>query len=681
MGGGTHVQHAGQGGSTAGPLWRRGCLASVCGAALVLLSLHLVWGGADGGRQLPEPARAGAAFVASEAPTAATPSAVPPAAGVSSAPPLLTHGGSTDGGVLPLPYVQHDYTLGGDGGRCAPATAQLPEAEGVKAALASAVQAAAAARRGGDVVRHSAAAIGTVTCQALAGEGGTYGVTVCVKSGGGSSSSGRAAGWLVVTEDARHVGDLAALARARSADAGYRRRMREACGGDGAGASSFKVRLVGEREVVSLAPSAAPYDGGDGRKETFGCFYVFPFEVCAGEAYRVEAEVLYEHYEAFNEAAPDTPPLVRRHLLPVAESRDNKGKVIAGAQHHDPAKNLWHFDPANDPAAAKLLRSSRFRTSKAYVWDQFTLAARYVFNSSDLDAAAAPAVPRLGLPACKGCGGGLIPGRWTRVGSAPQPSSDEAAHTHFERFFPRALYGYAPLGCALRAVSEERARECLRGKRVAFTGDSHQRVTFTFLANLLIGRHNATHPPLDPEVKRMDGVSLHGVGHGTSLLLKNDIYLAKHDLRRLAEQHDVVVAGFGSWALGGGGKDPKGKVLEDVGRWRNAAYAAAVEERVARLAAGKTKGNRLVWSTMPAYPINQRRFAKLKGEYRTNPRIELFNEAAVEAAGRHAGVDVLDSFSPSLPMAHLSLDHNHHVGVVQHAIVHHLLNILCGDGN
>ena len=418
------------------------------------------------------------------------------------------------------------------------------------------------------------------------------------------------------------------------------------------GPHAIRLRFISDAEVV-LPRQLFSVSGAQ-------CRYRFPFSLHPEGregVYHIEAEVLYSQYEAFNEIDKETPPMDRHPLLRLAESRANKGKVIDGAQHHDPTKNLFHFA---DPISGKILKSGKFRASKGYIWDQFTLSSTEKIRCNGSERTEAkPSV------FCKE--GGLLPGRWRGVGNAaPLPPAD--AFTHFERFFPQRLYTYAPDHCVLKGFSRASIVAGLAGKRIVFTGDSHSRVTFVYLANLLRGAEE----PLDPQVKQMNGIELL-TGSNTTLVLKNDIYLEKHGLRGLAHNFDVVVAGFGSWCLGGGGKNVKGVVVEDVGRWSLARYEKEME-RVAKEFVGSAKK---VWVTMPAYPPNQRRFAKLKGEYRTNPRIEVFNAAAVAAL--HAGgggVAVLDAFSPSLPMVHLSLDHNHHLGYVQNAIIHQLLNIL-----
>eukprot|EP00755_Sulcionema_specki_P036129 Sspe_Gene.22173::Locus_8389_Transcript_3_3_Confidence_0.714_Length_2043::g.22173::m.22173 len=411
-----------------------------------------------------------------------------------------------------------------------------------------------------------------------------------------------------------------------------------------------RIRLIGPEVVL-------PVPRHEGR-----CRYRHLFHVNLPGVYRIEGEELYRDFRAFDEITPDTPPLTRIPLLDLNETR-TKEKVIAGAQHHDPKKNLWAW---SDPVLGRELRRSRFRSSKFFIWDQFTLQAKQTITCS-------VSSPPTSLPPC-GPSTPPASGRWVHTGRA-RPLPPPPAFTHFERSSPLNLYTWIPFNCKLPAVTQRDALKCFEGRRVVFTGDSHNRVTYTHLANFL----RRPDPPLDPEVKMMNGRSL-VVGMNTSLDLLNDVLMEKHSLGRLSQQYDVVVAGFGSWALGGGGKDQQGRVKEDFGRWKRSQYISAVE-RIAKSAAEGMKGRRaarVVWLTVPAYPINQRRFAKMKGEYRTNPRLEKFNRDAAAVLTKY-NITVVDTFSPSHPMVHLSIDHNHHIGYVQDAILHSLLAVLCGE--
>eukprot|EP01062_Namystynia_karyoxenos_P033812 TRINITY_DN24827_c0_g1_i2.p1 TRINITY_DN24827_c0_g1~~TRINITY_DN24827_c0_g1_i2.p1 ORF type:complete len:355 (+),score=100.36 TRINITY_DN24827_c0_g1_i2:767-1831(+) len=353
--------------------------------------------------------------------------------------------------------------------------------------------------------------------------------------------------------------------------------------------------------------------------------------------------------------------MVRLPLLEPNETRDPKTKVIAGAEHQDPRRNLWTYARKDLPEGKELHRS-KFRASKHYVWDQFTLHSARVVSCTRPAPPAAAQLPRCSAEY-------TAPGRWVLTGLAPV-LAERARHAHFERSCPRCLYSWAPYECALPPFTQRDAARCLAGRRVAFVGDSHGRVTYTHLANFLA---RPRVPPWDPEVKHISGRQL-AVGYNTSLDLVSDILLERTDWGAL--RYDVVVAGFGSWALGGGGKDPEGRVHADVGRWSRARYVGRVTALAAKLGALSRRGAVPVWLGMPAYPPNQRRFAKLKGEYRTNPRIGLFNADAYAEMRRRA-VRVVDAFAPSHPLVHLSIDHNHHVSYVQDAILHLLLNAIC----
>ena len=261
----------------------------------------------------------------------------------------------------------------------------------------------------------------------------------------------------------------------------------------------------------------------------------------------------------------------------------------------------------------------------------------------------------------------MQPGSWLAISDAPD-LGDEFSHTHFERYYPKRQYQWSPNHCSLPKFTPQTVRKCLSGKTLVFTGDSHMRVLFTYITNLLVEDEGSY---MDPEVKRMDGLTVTN-GNNTTIRLINDIYLERHSLAKLSEDYDVVVAGFGSWCLGGGGKNPDGRVIEDVGRWSYKRYTSRVEH-LAKDWSGKSSK---VWVNIPAYPPNQRRFSKLKGEYRTTPRIQFFNTAAETSMLSH-NIPIVDIFSPSQAMIHTSLDHNHFLGYVQDAAVHQFLNLIC----
>ena len=167
-------------------------------------------------------------------------------------------------------------------------------------------------------------------------------------------------------------------------------------------------------------------------------------------------------------------------------------------------------------------------------------------------------------------------------------------------------------------------------------------------------------------------------------------------------RYDAIVLGMGSWAIGGQNPpDPKAPAPpEDYGRWPLKKYAAAiclVRRRILDVVgkqAEPRKLRRVVWTHMPAYPHNTRRYAKLKGEYRTNPRIQLWNTLAEElllsgqsdvvncSLGSAPAVDVrkllrfVDAFAVTYPLMHLSVDHNHFTTYPQDAVLHMLLNSL-----
>eukprot|EP01064_Diplonema_japonicum_P009148 TRINITY_DN1660_c0_g1_i2.p1 TRINITY_DN1660_c0_g1~~TRINITY_DN1660_c0_g1_i2.p1 ORF type:complete len:574 (+),score=72.26 TRINITY_DN1660_c0_g1_i2:43-1722(+) len=417
------------------------------------------------------------------------------------------------------------------------------------------------------------------------------------------------------------------------------------------GPSSLRIRLIGPSIIL---PKILYHEKP--------CEYTAQFVLPSG-VYRIEAEVWYENHKAFDEMSTTTPVMARLQLLRTNESRrGTKGRVIEGAEHPDPEKNIWHY---NHPIHGKVLKSGSFRSSKNYIWDQFTLVAVHRLTCTRDDKA-----QKVKKPA-KPCRSGLryLDGGSKWVSTAVAPTlPPEKQFTHFERFNITQLFTWRPAGCYLPKIDYEKAAECLKNRRVAFIGDSHNRVTYVKMVNFL----SPNETEMDPGVKLMNGIAK-VVGKNTTLDLYNDIYLEKYKMSDLGKKYDTVAAGFGSWALGGGGKDAQQKEILNVGRWSFKKYSNAVSRVASELSTVRFP----IWMSMPAYPPNQRRFAKLKGEYRTNPRIALFNDETARVMVSK-NISFVDTFAPSIPLIHLSPDHNHHVGYVQDAILHELLSLLCG---
>lgn len=467
------------------------------------------------------------------------------------------------------------------------------------------------------------------------------------------------------------------------------------------GPDDFRVRLVGNDVVSHLMVHTSVADS-----------YALPFELTQKGSFHIEAEHLYENFLALDETFEGTIPMVRLHVLPTTEQKGGYGE-IEGAQHHFPKFNLFHVHETNNPAT-KYLRKSKFRASKLFTWDQFTFRSDHggscqtPANSTGSSYAPCTESENCFSLRCRQATRSLLrtKGQWVLSHhnvSFPQTTDSSKMrqwplhHVHFERSAPQAVYryqlfhdicprqlfGFSPNGfsCAMGASKSI-------ASRIAFIGDSHLRVTYTHLRNFLVS--NTTCPLEDHMVKSMSSrickFSSAALGCQMQLSIHHDVLLENFISRSPKLDADAIVIGFGSWALGGKGSDPAAlaKAPADFGQWPLTKYKAVVGEICAVVVQHlkQSRTLRVVWMTVPAYPPNTRRFAKLKGEHRTNPRIFAFNEAAEIVFAScvpqefQARFRIVDTFDVTYPMMHLSLDHNHHTTYAQDAIIQLLMNAL-----
>jgi hypothetical protein len=485
---------------------------------------------------------------------------------------------------------------------------------------------------------------------------------------------------------------------------------------------NFRFRAVGPEVVASLGlPFDCTRHPAMAVQPSTQRKYWIPLRLQRSGMYRVELELQYTDFEAFNEQTDAHIPMRRTQLLYVAEKRGRHGE-IEGAQHHDPRLNLYHYNRAKtDRELKKSIASGKFRASKRFVWDQFTWASNFTFECHSKDSLwnRRPGKIR-GVTPTTNCATLHNINLTSSFGSWRLAEYDTAFpttmnytemlsakkhHSHFERHDPMALYRYVPY--------EDRCPGGLRGfsqlsligaffesqpylreggdLKIMFLGDSHTRVSMVHLRNFIAYPCDT----VDHTVKSMGGkvcsiaVPWGNTTHRVRISYANDVLLE----RFLSSEFDtsdaaVVVLGMGSWALGGAGSDPTNvaKASPDYGRWSIAKYARvmrAVAIKLSRhLERSKHRNSTVVWMTIPAYPPNTRRFSKIKREQRTNPRIAIFNQVSISQFRESIPeslwprVRVVDVFDVTFPMMHLSLDHNHFTTYPQDAVLHLLLNAM-----
>jgi hypothetical protein len=477
------------------------------------------------------------------------------------------------------------------------------------------------------------------------------------------------------------------------------------------GPDDFRVRIVGSDVVSHLMQHTSVPDS-----------YALPFDLMLTGAFHIEAEHLYENFLALDETFEGTIPMVRQHILPTIEQKGAYGE-IDGAQHHFPKFNLFHIHEVNNPST-KYLRKSKFRASKLFTWDQFTfrsdfggscrsppnLTASFKAFSACTDAIASENCFSL---SCRQAirthadrSDSRTKGQWIlshhnssfpRNADSAQMRKWPSHHVHFERSDPQAVYHYrlfhdvcpaALVGFTPSQFAVSLTASTKQTMRIAFVGDSHIRVTFTHLRNFLVS--NTTCRLEDHMVKSMSSRTCTfapaALGREVALSMHHDVLLESFISRTTRLETDAIVLGFGSWALGGKGSDPAAlaKAPADFGQWPLSKYKTTVGEVCAVVVQylQQIRSRRVVWMAIPAYPPNTRRFAKLKGEHRTNPRIFAFNEAAEDVFSSCVPPEfqnqfrIVDTFDVTYPMMHLSLDHNHHTTYAQDAVLQLLLNAL-----
>jgi hypothetical protein len=452
---------------------------------------------------------------------------------------------------------------------------------------------------------------------------------------------------------------------------------------------SFRIRIVGPQIDSYLSPKCL-VAGSESTNR-----FEYNFSLALPGVYHIEGEWMYSDFSSLDEKLKTTIPMIRKNILPVTEEKGKFGE-LSDALHHDPRLNLYH---QHHPEEGRSIRKSKFRSSKLFVWDQYTPRSNVSFSCSRTSPRAADLV----LNRCFTVSefqSRKMSGRWVTEKFVAEEANwglrHPLAHTHIERSNPSAIYFYRPLATwcpqGLRSMNPAKFNAWIRSRFnrnnvvIAFVGDSHLRVSFVHLKNFFAAPCQLE----DHRVKALSGRHCRfsaGGDNTTSLIYVNDVLLQEFSRHSAVwATADVIVLGMGSWALGGAGSDPTNaaRAPENYGRWSAAEYARHIRMVGSSIQSFlREKSTRLVvWMTIPAYPHNGRRFARLKGEHRTNPKIDVFNRIAGDALA--SAVDgeesdrliLVDQFDVTYPVMHLSLDHNHHTTYAQDAILHLLLNAI-----
>eukprot|EP01062_Namystynia_karyoxenos_P040286 TRINITY_DN29395_c0_g1_i1.p1 TRINITY_DN29395_c0_g1~~TRINITY_DN29395_c0_g1_i1.p1 ORF type:complete len:564 (+),score=154.08 TRINITY_DN29395_c0_g1_i1:128-1819(+) len=376
-----------------------------------------------------------------------------------------------------------------------------------------------------------------------------------------------------------------------------------------------------------------------------GCAYEAALRVGSAGDYSVAVELLYQNFDALDEVRNVWPPMLKRPLLRL-------GPAAEAAR-----RTLYHQGQLTPPSEVSLRC-----------------------------AASRPRPPPSGLPRC-----GAAPaadasvGRWRRTGSGKQLLTKVRVKKLQRQpvVFQWSLQGenehaWVPDSCALPPLDVTSARRCLAKRRVVVGGDSQQRAFYFGLLNFLRGHgdrcvRNISAPDHkgealfngDPRcVENTKGSHKHLIGD-IQLDFLEDAYIDK-GCRPGGKygRYDIVVLGFA--------QHPASRV-----HWPLARYQRALSERAACVRGLVSRGRRVLWLLAPKYPDTKEGYPVGVKDWRTDPRLELFNKRA-RAAIAPLGVPIVDMFALTAPMGHASSDQAHYNNWVLHEVLSVAVAALCG---
>lgn len=421
----------------------------------------------------------------------------------------------------------------------------------------------------------------------------------------------------------------------------------------------FRLRLDGP--TVFTVPQADVVVVADG--ESHKCVYRFPLLsspqlLCFKRgAYRVGLEMLYRNYAYLDESSDKWPELLKTPLL--------------------------------------VLSSDALRTK--YHLQQCTLPSREVLqcggddgNESEEEAEKKEGDSQSAAVECDGTQHDTS-GVWqrekgpaTRVWTRVRVRKIRREPILFEwasqsepaaRWVPNACR-VPPLASSL---SREKIFELYSGKRIVISGDSQLRALYYALVNVLNGNsercvRNVTTFQDEPagciaNVKgsQRKSISPPSSSSSSSASMRpiqvdyiDDLFLNR--IKHKLQGYDVVIAGFG--------QHPASKE-----HWRFDKYAHAVQERMSHLKKVAPSPSSVIWYAAPHYPHTRAGYPVAVRDWRTDARLELFNNCSV-AAARENGFLTLDSFAISDAFAHTSPDQAHFSNFVAVEFVRMLFSIL-----
>lgn len=381
------------------------------------------------------------------------------------------------------------------------------------------------------------------------------------------------------------------------------------------GPDTLRVRLAGPEVVAGIALPT---------KED--CVYAFPFTLNTKGRYNVAVERLYAQFQGINEAFSQWPELLKQSVLPVEA----------------PPSNYHHQQ----------------RTLESTEWAECV----------------APVVTKRPDARCSG----LEPtgGKWVEEGGGATVSTRVRVRKIqrnpilFEwAIQPERPYVWQPEACSRGPLPDliERFKGRYVGKRVVVAGDSQLRALYFGLVNVLKGSgvecvRNLTDVAGEPagcipNVKGNHKMMLNGV----AVNFYDDLFLDKLASGKF-DKYDAIVTGFA--------QHPASKE-----HWPFDRYRESLLRRHAKLLSMKGRGTGVVWYLAPQYPHTRQGYPVVVKDWRTDPRLALFNGHA-QRTMQASGVPVVDGYRISTPMSHTSPDQAHFSNFVSYEIVTSLLQVL-----
>jgi len=398
------------------------------------------------------------------------------------------------------------------------------------------------------------------------------------------------------------------------------------------GPDVFRLHLDGPEAHAAMSRRADPNR----------CVFIITIpEVARGGVYRVGLEWLYTDYHALDELSDMWPRLLKAPLLPLDTSF---------------ATN-YHLQQMTLPSVLHL------RCGLAPVQSE-----------------GGPAATSEATPLCTGLEN-VTNGSWVRT------SDLEDSPLVFTRvrvrkiqkqpiLFEWALQGelpstWQPKSCTMLSDDSLLRDVALHRKRILVGGDSQLRALYFGLVNVLEGfamecvrnvSDLAGEPAhCHPNVKGSHRKRITANGRDIQVDFVDDLFLDRFGSGRYSG-YDVVIIGFA--------QHPASKE-----HWSYDRYRGTLIPKLDKCQEMLKKGKLVVWYLTPQYPHTRVGYPVVVKDWRTDPRLLLFNTLAKMEALRR-GVPVVDGFSITTAMSHTSPDQAHFTNWVSYELVRAVLTVV-----